>query len=155
MVWTCPVCRLENPMEETTCPRCGASFAELFRGPARRPRVSSNRAVRLSLMLPGLGHAAAGQVAEGWARGVLFLWAVGSLIGILLVKGEGGSSIVRSFLVIYGVIAAGLYVATALDASRAATARPPLVPLRRLFYGAMGLMAVTVAVLLMGVGGAG
>jgi hypothetical protein len=153
MVWSCPVCDQENPMEIITCPRCGASFGELFKGERSREPVSAPTAITRSLLLPGLGHIAAGQTAEGIARGVMFLWVMGSLIGILLVKGDGSSSTVRSFLLIYGALAAGLYVATAMDAGRAARRQPPLIPLRWLFYGAMGLMAVTVAVLLMGVGG--
>lgn len=153
MVWNCPVCDQQNSIETITCPRCGASFGDLFSGGPPRAPVSSSTAISRSLILPGLGHLVAGQTAEGIARGVLFLWAVGSLIGILLVKGDGSSSTVRGFLLIYGILAAGLYVATAMDAARAARRQPPLIPLRWLFYGAMGLMAVTVAVLLMNVGG--
>ncbi|HEX9823738.1 MAG TPA: hypothetical protein VGB51_05005 [Actinomycetota bacterium] len=148
MVWTCPVCGLENAMEEVVCPRCGSSFASLFREPTVRPAASTTRVIWMSLIFPGLGHIAAHQLAEGLARGILFLWAVGSLIGIIAVRDGGQSSLGTVFVLTYLMAAAALYVVTAIDAYRATELQPPLAPIRMLFYGASGLMAVTVAVLL-------
>lgn len=148
MVWTCPTCELENSIDVSVCERCGTSFANLFREPEVRPAVPATRAAGLSLLFPGVGHIAAGQIAEGVARAILFTWALGSTIGLVLVGGDGSSGIYVPFLLLYALATAALYVVSAMDAYRAALSVPPLAPIRVLFYGASGLMAVTVAVLL-------
>lgn len=149
VVWTCPACGAENPLDEASCGNCGTPFRALFEeGAGRAPgRASSTgRITWLSLVLPGAGHVAAGRLGEGVARAVMFLWVLGSGIA-MLVYGEAP----RSFTVlalVYLLAAAIVYGGTALDASRAAGAQKPLLSGRALLYLAGGLILLTIIVVL-------
>jgi hypothetical protein len=147
--WECPTCGSPNPIEAMACGRCGAPFGELMgRGERSSAQtVPRSRAVRLSLILPGLGHAAAGHRAEGVARGILFAWVVGTLLALLLVRSGEGTGPYLALMVLYLGAAVGLYGVTAADAGRAVDGSPPIVTSRVLLYGVSGLMLLTVVVL--------
>lgn len=148
VLWDCPACGSANPIEASTCRRCGTSFARLMEhAAAEGSRTSPGRAMRLSLAFPGLGHAAAGRTAEGAARGVLFLWVLGTLVALIVVRSGRGFGPYLALVLLYALSASGLYAVTAADARRAASGEPPIVSARHLLYGVSGLMLLTVAVL--------
>lgn len=146
-MWACPTCGTENGLDQDVCTTCGFQFARLFEDPQPAPRVSAGRAAALSLVLPGLGHLVAGRIAEGLARLVVFAYALGTALLVLL----GRETPIAGPLVPLGWLsmgaAAGLYVVTAVDAGRAAEGSDPLLRNRALLYGAIGLMLLTVVVL--------
>ena len=146
-LWTCPSCGARNELDDDTCPRCGRRFASLFEEPEPPPTIAASRAAALSFVLPGLGHVAAGRIAEGIARSIVFAYALGTALVVLL----GGGTLSAGPLAPLGWLslaaAAALYVTTAVDAARAADRRDPLLSNRALLYGAIGLMMLTVIVL--------
>jgi hypothetical protein len=146
-VWTCPTCGTDNVLEASICRACGTPFGALFREPEARRATSPQRAVALSLLLPGLGHAVAGRVAEGLARGVVFGYALAT--GITVVVARSGLGLGPFLpLMLFGFAAAGfLYVVTAVDAGRVAQGIAPVLTTRMLLYGAATLMLVTISVL--------
>ena len=139
--WTCPACEHENPLELDLCAVCGTSFGALFRLDSERPRVDPGTALRKSLLLPGLGHAAVGRAPDGIARGVLFAWTFGTAIVILFSGVSSGPA--AGLLALYGALAAGLYAFTAYEAYRMAEGGGLLVSSRVLLWGAVSLVLVS------------
>lgn len=147
MVWSCPTCGLDNSIEAMACERCGTLFAELFPEEEGGRSVDPGRARTLSLFLPGAGHAAAGRVGEGVARAVLFLWALGSGVGIFVAGGSGeGRGALRPLAVLYLIAVGILYGVSVIDAGRAAEDRPPVLSWRMLLFGVSGLVLVTLVI---------
>lgn len=146
VVWDCPTCQSENPIEAMTCGVCGTPFGKLLREPEPAPRSDPSRAMAYSLLFPGLGHVVAGRAADGAARAVIFAYAAATAITILVATG-GGPGPFLSLLVASAVVAVGLYVVSAIDAARVARGEPPLVTARILLYGGAGLILLTVVVL--------
>jgi hypothetical protein len=147
VLWTCPRCDSDNPIKASTCSACGAPFGQLLEEEHRREKVSARRAVRLSLLYPGLGHAALGRGAEGLARAVVFTYVLATVVAILVMR--GGSDL-GPFVALFGISALAavvFYALAAIDAGRAANGEPPIVSTRALLYGAAGLILLTVAVL--------
>lgn len=146
-VWTCPSCGSRNALDDDVCPRCGRSFASLFAEPDPPPRVAASRAAVLSLVVPGLGHVAAGRAAEGVARFVVFAYALGTALVVLLGKGvlASGPLVPLGWLALAGAVV--VYLSAAVDAARVAERREPALSNRALLYGAIGLMMLTVIVL--------
>jgi hypothetical protein len=149
LIWICPRCDLENPIETQLCARCGARFESLFSQPERRPTIEPGRAARLSLLFPGAGHIAAGRSAEGVARAVIFAWAAVSVLAMLIMRGGLRPGPLLPLVLLYLAVAAGLYAITAVDAGRAARGEPPLLSSRALLYGVGGLILLTVAAILL------
>jgi hypothetical protein len=147
LIWTCPRCDLENPIETRICSRCGVRFESLFAQPDQRPRVDPGRAARLSLLFPGAGHIAAGRTAEGVARAVIFGWAALTVLAILVMRGGFRPGPLLPLVLLYVAAAAGLYGITAVDAGRAAQGEPQLLSSRILLYGVGGLILLTVAIM--------
>jgi hypothetical protein len=148
-VWTCPTCGTDNALEAATCVACGTPFGTLFREVTPRAELPPERAVRFSLLFPGLGHVVAGRAADGVARAVVFAYAVGTGISVLVARsGLGVGPFLPLVLLGFG-LAALLYVATAVDAGRAARGDPPVLTTRMLLYGAAALMLFTVGVLVL------
>ncbi len=149
VLWTCPTCGSENRLEDRACRSCGTPFRELFEEPTARPLPAPGRAVALSLLFPGAGHVAAGRVAEGVARAVVFAFALGTVLAIVLSRRGLG---LGPFLALVGTLAAAaglLYGLTAVDAHRLARGQPQIVTTRVLLYGATGLIVLTIAVLVL------
>jgi hypothetical protein len=139
--WTCPACSHENALELDLCEVCGTPFGALFRQEDAGPRVDPGTALRKSLLLPGLGHAAVGRVPDGIARGMLFAWTFGTALVILLAGVSSGPA--AGLLALYGVLAVALYVFTAYEAYRMAEGGGPLVSSRVLLWGAVSLVLVS------------
>jgi len=147
LIWACPRCDLENPIETRICSRCGARFESLFAQPDQRPKVDPGRAARLSLLFPGAGHIAAGRTAEGVARAVIFSWTVLTVLAILIMRGGFRPGPLLPLVLLYLAAAAGLYGITAVDAGRATQGEPPLLSSRTLLYGVGGLILLTVGIM--------
>jgi ribosomal protein L40E len=147
VVWQCPRCGTENPIEASSCTACGAPFGRLFKDEVERPVVPPGRALRLSLLFPGLGHAAVGKPAEGVARAVVFGYAAATVVAILVMRGGSGLGPFMALFLLCAIAAAAFYVLAAVDAARAAGGDPPILSSRGLLYGAVGLVLVTVTVL--------
>lgn len=148
VLWDCPVCGQENELAERSCTRCGTTFGRLFEEPTPPPRISPQRAAVLSLVFPGVGHVAAGRVADGLARGVVFAFVLGMVVAILAAGGAGGPLL--PLVVLFGGSGATLYAATAVDAYRAVRQEPPVVSTRLLLIGATILLLVAVGILILG-----
>jgi hypothetical protein len=119
----------------------------LFQEEAPRPEIPPGRAVRFSLLFPGLGHAVAGRVAEGVARAVVFAYAAGTGISVVVARSGLGLGPFLPLMLLGFASAAFLYAATAVDAGRAVRGDRPVLTTRMLLYGAVALMLITVAVL--------
>lgn len=147
LIWTCPRCDLENPIDTRICSRCGARFETLFARAEQRPSVDPGRAARISLLFPGAGHIAAGRTADGVARAVIFGWITLTVLAILVMRGGFRPGPLLPLVLLYLAAAAGLYGITAVDAARAAEGEPPLLSSRILLYGVGGLILLTVAIM--------
>jgi hypothetical protein len=146
-VWECPACGTENGIEATTCRSCGTPFARLFEDDAPQPTIAPGRAVALSLLFPGLGHAAAGRVAEGVARAVVFAYTLITVVTILVSRAGEGLGPFTLLVVVSAMAGMALYVLTAMDAARLARGEPPILSTRVLLYGAVALMLLTMVML--------
>ncbi|HWC33051.1 MAG TPA: zinc ribbon domain-containing protein [Actinomycetota bacterium] len=146
-LWSCPSCGARNPLDDDVCPRCGRTFASLFQEPAPPPHIEARRAAALSLLAPGVGHFAAGRIAEGIARLIVFAYALGTALVVRLATGirSAGPLVPLGWLSLAAAVA--LYVTSAVDAARVADRRDPVLSNRALLYGAIGLMMLTVIVL--------
>jgi hypothetical protein len=147
VLWDCPRCGTENPIEADACGACGASFGQLFASEEAPVRVPSGRAVGRSLLFPGLGHAAVGRTAEGWARGVVFAYAAVSVVAILVMRAGSGLGPFLALFVISVLAAVTFYALAAIDAGRLANEEPQILSPRGLLYGATALILLTVVVL--------
>lgn len=147
LLWACPQCDMENPLEAPACVRCGTPFRDLFQEEPARPSVEPSRAAALSMMFPGLGHRALGRTAEGLARAVVFLWTIGMGVAILVSAGGVDAGPFRPLLLILFGGAAIVYATTVADAQRIARGDGPIMTTRMLLYGSMGLMFVIVVML--------
>ena len=149
ILWTCPLCASENPLEAKTCTRCGTPFGKLFEEPEPAPPVSAERAVALSLLFPGSGHIAARKVAEGVARGIVFAFALTMVLAILVAGGGLGGPL-TPLLLLFGGAGGIVYAASAVDAARAVRGDPPVLGTRVLLIGATVLLGLAVVVLVLG-----
>lgn len=147
IVWQCPSCDTANSIESAACRVCGTPFSRLFEGESTGPQVNPGRAVGLSLLFPGAGHLVLGRTAEGVARAVVFGYALAIVVSILVARVGGGIGPFLPLLLVSAVAGVGLYAVTAVDAGRIARGERPVLPTRALLYGAVGLMLLTVAVL--------
>ena len=144
--WDCPACDTRNPIESPLCSACGTPFPQVLQEPEEEIQVDPGRAAMFSLIFPGAGHFLAGRKGEGIARGVVFTFAL--LTGLVslgaVTRGSGGIYLMLMVLALGS--AAGLYVVSTVDAGRAASGLPPLLPNRVLMYGGMGLMLFSLSV---------
>jgi hypothetical protein len=154
IVWDCPACGTENPIDRPLCSACGTPFRRVLQDPEERIDVDPGRAAMWSLVFPGVGHFIIGRRGEGVARGVVFAFAL--LTGLVslgaVTRGSGGLYLL--LMVVALGAAAGLYVISTLDAGRAASRLPPLLPSRVLMYGGIALMLASLAVVVIGAMGA-
>lgn len=147
IVWDCPTCGTENPLEAATCSGCGSPFSRLFEQPTSVPKVDPGRALSLSLLFPGLGHVAAGQAAEGLARAVVFAYALITAIIVLVSRWGPGLGPFLPLFVICLLAAVPLYAVSAVDAGRAVRRERPVLSMRALLYGAAALIVTTVVIM--------
>ncbi len=154
IVWSCPSCGTENPIDLPVCSACGTPFRQVLREPEEPVEVDPGRAAMFSLIFPGVGHFLARRRGEGIARAVVFAFAmVTGLVSLGAVTGGSGGAAVL-LMVLSLSAAAALYVVSTIDAGRAASREPPLLPPRVLLYGGIGLMLATLAVVVIGAMGA-
>ncbi|MGH2683548.1 MAG: hypothetical protein ACRDIX_09985 [Actinomycetota bacterium] len=146
-MWTCRRCDLENPIDARICTRCGARFESLFTPAEQRPKVDPGRVARLSLLFPGAGHIAAGQVADGVARAVVFAWVALTVVAILVMRGGFRPGPLLPVLLLYLSAAAAVYGITAVDARRAVDGEAPILTSRILLYGVGILILLTVGIM--------
>jgi hypothetical protein len=142
--WPCAVCGTANPLELDACEACGAPFARLFHDPVARPDIEPRKAMRFSLLFPGLGHAKAGRKAEGVARGILFLWCAGTAILLLLTRPSGGLGILAPMAIVFVLGSIAWYAITAMDAYRIANGEDQIVTPKVMLYSVAGLMMLSV-----------
>lgn len=107
--WTCRVCDAVNPIEETNCWVCGLSIFESFE-PKPEP-VDAAQAVRRAILLPGFGHAAAGQSLLGGSIALLVVLSL--LFGVMLLVSRAVSAGVTLV-----ILAIGVWAVSILDAYR-------------------------------------
>ncbi len=154
IVWACPTCATENPIDNPICSACGTPFRQVLQEPEDKIEVDPGRAAMFSLFFPGVGHFLVGRRGEGIARGVVFTFAM--LTGLVslgaVTRGSGGLYLMLMLLSLGA--AAAIYVVSTLDAGRAANGEPPLLPSRVLMYGGIGLMLASLAVVVIGAMGA-
>jgi len=142
--WVCPACERENAIAADRCEICGTSFAQLFAEPERRVEIDPSRALRWSLLLPGLGHWMVGHRLDGVARMVLFAWTFGTVVLLALTRSGGSLGSAGALFALYAVSAITLYGVSAIDARRVATGEDPLVPSRTLLWASVVLVVASV-----------
>jgi hypothetical protein len=147
IVWVCPMCSDENPMESQACTTCGTPFGRLFEEPGPPPRVSARGAAALSLVFPGIGHIVARHAADGLARAVVFAFTLTMFVTIL---GSPSGGPLTPLLILFGMASALVYATTPADAARAVRGEPPILATRVLLIGATGLLAAATLVLVLG-----
>ena len=140
--WPCPECGFSNPMSTDRCEVCATPFASLFEEASeQRPMPEPQKAALASLLVPGLGHARCGKIAEGIARGVLFAWAFATGLVLMLVHLPAGPLAAMGWL--FFLAAAAIYGSTAVDAFRLAADDDQLLSPKLLMYGSAGLVGMS------------
>jgi hypothetical protein len=147
IVWDCAMCGTENPIDAANCSVCGTRFGQIFEEPEEKPAVDPGRAAMFSLFFPGAGHFLAGSKGEGFARGIIFAFAL--LLGIFSIgpvrAGSGGAYL---FMMVLSLsFAAAVYVTSTYDAASEARGEKPILSMRILLYGAVGLIFAAIAIL--------
>lgn len=150
IVWDCPACGTENPIDSRICSACNTPFRRVLEEPAPPINVDPGRAATLSLFFPGVGHYVLGRKGEAFARGVIFTFAFITGLASLAAVRSGSGGLYLLLMVLAFAIAGGIYVLTTIDAGRAAERQEPLLQPRVLMYGGVGLMLLTLAVVTIG-----
>lgn len=145
VVWTCPRCENENPLDAQVCEVCGTTFAEIARPKVERPERDPGNAALYSLFLPGAGHAYLGLWGQAVARAVLSVWVVFVALLSMIQRGPGSVPIA----VVFGITATALWALAAHDAYREARHEESMVILKgKLFlYLVLGLLVVLLVLL--------
>ena len=117
IVWTCPTCETENPIDSFVCSVCGTTFAQMVHPEPERPERDPNTTALISLFFPGAGHAYLGMWSEAIARAVVSVWAIAVAL-IAAYAGEEASG--RLITILFGLVAFGIWGVTAHDAYRSA-----------------------------------
>jgi len=132
-------------MELNECAACGTPFARLFQEPGRRVEIAPRDAALWSLLFPGIGHWRCGRTLDGVARGVMFAWAFGTLLVLLVSRvGKGGLGATFPLFGLFLVASAALYALSAVDAHRIAGGDAPLVSTRALLWGLVTVLVLSV-----------
>ncbi|MDP9119212.1 MAG: zinc ribbon domain-containing protein, partial [Actinomycetota bacterium] len=146
-IWPCPTCGAQNQIELDICEVCGTSFAQLLREEKPRPTVSPRDAFLWSLTFPGVGHAKAGRVADGIARGSLF--GLTSGLALVIIVSGIASGVVIAVLMLLVVTALTLYLGSAIEAYRIADGGEVFVSPRTLLWATVVLIMIAVGLLSM------
>jgi hypothetical protein len=144
-LWPCPVCGHENPVDLDACAVCGTSFATLMRSGERPSPVDPMRALRRSLIFPGLGHGLVGRSLDGLARGILFV-VLAAMAVMVLVAGLT-SAVLVTVLALFAGMAVVVYLGSAWEAFRLAAGEPPFVSSRALPWATVAVVMLSVALL--------
>jgi hypothetical protein len=147
--WPCPTCGRENPIDLDVCMSCGTSFATLMRSGERPPQIDPARALRRSLIFPGLGHALTGHGADGLARGLLFSMLV-MMATIIGSSGISGGILLTVFALFAGT-AVVIYLGSAWEAYRLAAGEEAFVSSRTVLWVTVGVVMLSVGLLAMAV----
>jgi hypothetical protein len=145
VMWPCPSCQTENPIESNVCSVCGAPFGDLFKQDEAPPQIEPKVAFRRSLAFPGLGHRAIGRGGEGLARAVLFVMCM--LIALVAALSGVGTGAVAAVVVLFGGLGALVYVGTAYEASKMAAGAPPFLTSRAIVWIVGGVLLSAVLML--------
>ena len=147
ITWTCSICETVNDLERLDCDVCGAPFAKTVLPEEEKPQRDPNMVALISLFLPGAGHAYLGHWGQAIARGVISLWVIMVVFVAALQRGAASSNLV---MVVFGVVATGLWAVAAHDAYREARGERALVILKGkiFFYLVLGLILLLVALLM-------
>ncbi|MDP9330776.1 MAG: hypothetical protein M3P11_09100 [Actinomycetota bacterium] len=143
--WPCPTCGHENVIDLDVCLICGTSFAALMRTDEKPPPIEPAKALRRSLIFPGLGHSLAGHGTDGIARGLLFAM----LIVMALIVGLSGisSGVLLTVFTLFAGMAAVIYLGSAWEAYRLANGEALFVSSRVVLWATVGIVMVSVALL--------
>lgn len=140
--WMCSVCGISNPLADSYCAACGSSIFDVFKTEEQR-QVDPRSAALRGLLLPGLGHAYAGQTLLGVSVGALV--AVSLFLGAILIALE---VVVAGILLL--LVGVGVWGIGVLDAFRWARGETGDVILRphvlTALVGAVLLVLIVVAV---------
>ena len=140
--WVCSVCGTSNPLADSYCAACGSSIFEAFKREERR-QVDPRSAVLRAVLLPGLGHAYAGQTLLGMSGGALAARSL--LLGAVFIV--LGFVAVGVLLVLVGVGVWGIGVLDAFRWARGETSEVVLRPrVLTALVGAVLLVLIIVAV---------
>ena len=143
--WVCPVCQERNPIEAAACATCGTPFTRLFEERQERPDVEPQTAAVWSMVFPGLGHWKLGLRADAIARIVMFAWAFGALLVLLVSRfGKGGLGPTMPLFLLFLGSSVAIYVVSAIDAYRIASGDQPLVSSRTLLWASAGVVVLSV-----------
>lgn len=141
--WTCTICGEINPLDHYTCQVCGTPLSA---AEARERDVDWRAARFRELLFPGLGHVAAGDAGNGWARTIIaLLW----LFGLVVVLLTGVEGLVASVPLVIGL--AVLWLAGPHDLRALEAGRTPLLDTRRFLWL---VVAVTAGLMLTGLAAA-
>ncbi len=147
VVWSCPACDGENPIEATACSRCGSNFATFFAGPktVEAPRGSTGSAVWAAALLPGAGHWIYRAAGQAVARAVMYVWTLGIAIMLLARPPASGRLVVRGVGTIFALAAAAVWLLSMLETLRMREGdRRPLIEPRVLTWFSAGLSMLLV-----------
>jgi uncharacterized membrane protein len=119
----------------------------LFADEDERPDVDPQSAAVRSMVLPGLGHWKLGLRADAVARMVMFGWAFGALLVLLVSRfGKGGLGPTMPLFVLFLGSSAAIYSLSAIDAYRIAAGDLPLISSRTLLWASAGLVVLSVLI---------
>jgi hypothetical protein len=145
VLWTCPACDTDNPMDLLNCSVCGTALAKLFRhdGDEKGSQRSPKSVLGLSAVLPGSGHIALGMTAAGLGRAVLYLWTL--LVGVFLMLRDvrRNAGLVHGLGVLFVLAAVAVWLLSFAEAARASRGDRTLIAAgRSLTWATAGLTAL-------------
>jgi Zn-finger in Ran binding protein and others len=147
LAWTCPACETRNPIEANACSACGTPFGRLLAEPQTAPEIEPQTAAVWSMLWPGLGHWKLGRRTDSVARIVIFGWALGALLVVVVSRfGKGGLGPTFPLFVLFLGASLMIYVVSALDAYRLAAGDAPVMSSRALLWTSAGLVFLSVLI---------
>ena len=147
LAWTCPACETRNPIEANECSVCGTPFGRLLAEPTTAPEIEPQTAAVWSMLWPGLGHWKLGRRTDAVARIVIFGWAFGALLVVLVSRfGKGGLGPTFPLFILFLGASLMIYVVSALDAYRLAAGDTPVMSSRALLWTSAGLVFLSVLI---------
>jgi hypothetical protein len=115
LIQRCSLCEAASPIEANECTICGADFLAALREPEEHKEIPPNKALVWGL-IPGGGFLPLGMKARFLGHLSLVLW----LLGVVFVLIFRSPRALMIFKIGFGFMAAGVWAASAIDASRIA-----------------------------------